>query len=619
MVSPLKSDEKKLQEQLLMLRELELGSTGQTIVPRKHILNFKLIPTQSLSGEAKRLAYRINSLVDLYWFSIVVLGKHRLQHGPDYRRSLHYNMCTSVMKDGLKDVIEIPRDHYKSTIYSECFPIWKALPFGSLEEDLFAKLGYSDLFIEWMRRAHNQNIRILLVSETIKNAIKLGTRISNHYQNNDTFSQTFPEIIPGSSETWTNDSLHQKRTKEGKAHGEGTFDFIGVGAALQSRHYDLAIQDDLVGKEALNSEPVMQSTIEYHQLLVGAMDADPRNPGKDFDELVVGNRWSHKDLNSHIRDNEPYFAFTTHSALGGCCALHPIGNPIFPEAFSTEKLLRWKKRLGSYYFSCQFLNFPIDPSKQKFNLKDFRYYHFENVGGATGVPKNVGTDKQHQMRTVIRHHVIEGDVEKDVFPRHLDRYLIIDPNHAGQHTSGKVGTNGRCRHAAIVSGILRNPRRVYLLETWAEACTIDKFVDKIFSLALKWKINKVYVEAVGAQKYLTYHLNFYKNANRFTKPEINHIRFEELKTPLTANAKQERIDNMVPAVERGEVWVNATTGRDFLEEAERYGQKKGLIDLLDVFGYGPQVWKFDTNSQEQINEFLAARMNKWKRGATAIL
>ena len=99
-----------------------------------------------------------------------------------------------------------------------------------------------------MHRCHNQDIRILLISETIKNAIKLGTRISNHYQNNDTFREIFPEIIPGTSETWTNDSLHQRRTKEGKANGEGTFDFIGVGAALQSRHYDLAIQDDLVGK-----------------------------------------------------------------------------------------------------------------------------------------------------------------------------------------------------------------------------------------------------------------------------------------------------------------------------------------------------------------------------------
>jgi hypothetical protein len=604
--------------------EYESNELGATIVPRKEILNFKLLPAHLLTGEKKQVAYRINSLIDLYYFSTVVLKKDRLQRGPNYRTSLHYQMCLSVMKDGLKEVIEIPRDHFKSTIYSECFPIWRALPFGKREEDLFTSLNYSDLFIEWMRRCHSQNIRILLISETIKNAIKLGTRISNHYQNNDTFREVFPEIIPSTSETWTNDSLHQRRTKEGKAHGEGTFDFIGVGAALQSRHYDLSIQDDLVGREALNSEAIMQSTIEYHQLLVGAMDADPRNPGRDFDEIIVGNRWSHKDLNSYVRENEPYFGFTTHSALGGCCSLHPIGKPIFPESFSVEKLLRYKKRLGSYYFSCQFLNFPIDPSKAKFNMGDFRFFHFEQVQNAIAIPKNLKAGTPNQKRVVIRHHVAEGDVIKDVFPRNLDRFLIIDPNHAGHHAHDKVGTGGRCRHAAIVSAVERDPRRVYFLETWAEDCSIDAFVQKIFDLAVKWKIKKVQLETVGAQKYLVYHLNYFKEQNKRDHPEYADIQFpltiEEggLKTPNNANAKQERIDSLIPLVERNEIWLNAVSSDKFREEAEAWGQKKGLIDLLDVAGYGLQVWNFDTVNEDELNDFLTTRFNRFQRGMRAI-
>lgn len=610
---------RELKDILPALAQLEKDELGATIVPRKEILNFKLIPAHTLSGEPKKLAYRINSLNDLYYFSTVVMKKERIQRGPNYKKSLHYQMCLSVMKDGLKEVIEIPRDHLKSTIYSECFPIWRALPFGKREEDIYHTLGYTDLFIEWMHRCHNQDIRLIIISETIKNAIKLGTRISNHYQNNDTFREIFSEIVPGTSETWTNDSLHQRRTKEGKAHGEGTFDLIGVGAALQSRHYDAAIEDDLVGKEALNSEPVMQSTIEYHQLLVGAMDSNSRNPGRDFDEIVVGNRWSHKDLNSYIRENEPYFGFTTHSALGGCCALHPVGIPIFPESFSAEKLLRYKKRLGSFYFSCQFLNFPIDPSKAKFRMGDFRYFHFEYTDNAIAIPKNLKSGNPHQKRVVIRHHVAEGDVIKDVFPRNLDRFLIVDPNHAGNH-SGKVGTEGRCRHAAIVSAVERDPRRVYLLEMWAEDCSIDKFVAQIFSLAVKWKLDKIYMEAVGGQKYLQYHLNYYIDQNKKTIPEIAHVRIEELKTSQKINAKEERIDSTVPLVERNEVWLNASTkyGVDkFREEAEAWGQKKGLIDLLDVFGYGLQVWNFDTVNEDELEDFLKARFNRFQRGMRA--
>jgi hypothetical protein len=595
------------------------GSRFKNIdIPRSEILNFKLIPSYTLCGEAKRIAIKVNSLIDLYYFSTVLLHKTRFQQGI---KSLHYQMCLTVMKDGLKEVIEIPRDHYKSTVFSECFPIWRALPFSRSEEDLFSTLGYSDLFIEWMRRTHNQDIRILLISETIKNAIKLGVRVSNQYVNNSDFREIFPEVIPGASETWTNDSLHQKRTAKGRGQGEGTYDFIGVGAALQSRHYDLVIEDDLPGREALNSEAVMKGTIEYHQLLVGATDANQINATRDFDEIIVGNRWSHKDLNSYIRENDSSFNFTTHSALGGCCKLHPLGLPIFPEAFSVEKLLKWKRRLGSYFFSCQFLNFPIDPSKAKFKMGDFRYFHYEQVTGALANPKSLGPGQiPHQKRTVIRHHVIEGDVEKDVFPRNLDRFLIVDPNHSGHHTSGKVGTDGRCRHAAIVSGVQREPRRIYLLEMWAEACSVDKFVAKLFELALKWKIQVIHMEAVGAQKYLIYHMNYYKDQVRHSRPEIAAIRVEPLKTPNNAGAKIERIDSVIPLVERHEVYFPAVGYgvESFREEAEAWGQKKGLIDLLDVFGYGPQVWNFDSVDQEMIEEFLSSRLNHWKRGVQAL-
>ena len=600
-----------------MLRSLEVGETGDTFVPRSVIVGYNLIPTDIVSTPAeKKQIYRANSLMDLYYFSTQVMGKNRFSKNPDKAKNLHYQMCLTVMKDGLKEGIEIPRDHFKSTVYSECFPIWRALPFGKREEDFFTNVGYSDLYIEWMHRTHSQDIRILLVSETIKNAIKLGIRISNHYENNGFFRHLFPEIMPTEKETWTNESLHQRRTPAGRGQGEGTFDFIGVGAALQSRHYNLVVEDDLVGREARKSSIVMADTIDYHQILVGATDSDPNNPGRDFDEIVVGNRWSHDDLNSHIRKEELYFSWTTHSALGGCCSLHPFGKPIFPEAFTREKLLRWKRRLGSYHFSCQFLNYPIDPSKAKFNMADFRYFNFEKVTGALSIPKELPPTKARlfevsqpqQYRIVIRHHVADGDIEKDVFPRNLDRYMIVDPNHGGSHMGQEAGKNGRCRHAIVVTGVERDPRRVYLLDQWAKAVSIDEFVKQVFFLAIKWKLRSVYVEAVAAQKYLIYHLNYFVEEHKRTHPEISGIQFLPLKTPQNADAKAERIENFIPIVERHELWLDVNNCTEFKEEAEQYGQRKGLIDLLDVLSYGPQVWKFDTVSQEKIDDFMSKQM-----------
>ena len=278
--------------------------------------------------------------------------------------------------------------------------------------------------------------------------------------------------------------------------------------------------------------------------------------------------------------------------------------------------MRRRKSLGSYFFSCQYLNFPIDPSKAKFNMGDFRFFHFEQVGGALANPKvspllsEIDTSV-HQKRTVLRHHVVEGDVINDTYPRYLERYLVVDPNHGGQHDNF---AQGRCRHAIMVSGVMRDPRRVYILDTWAEACPIEQFVFKIFEMALKWKLTEIHVEAVAAQKFLLYHLRYFIEQEKGNRPELTNLRIVELKCSQAANAKFERIDATVPVVERHEVWINATTSDNFREEAEAYGQKKGLIDLLDVFGHSMNLWKFDTVTEDEVEDFLSRRLAIYKRG-----
>lgn len=620
-------DEQKLRDAIRAARsidQLQVGELGETIVPRSTILNYNLIDIDSIPPSLKPQCYRANALMDLYYFSTVVLGKKRFSKNPDKSKNLHYVMCLSVMKDGLKEIIEIPRDHFKSSVFSECFPMWCALPFDKGAEDFFTNLGFSDLFIKWMHRAHDQDVRILLVSETIKNAVKLGIKIANHYENNDAFRKLFFDILPTEKETWTADSLHQRRTPAGSGHGEGTYDFIGVGAALQSRHYNKCIQDDLVGREARKSQVVMADTIEYHQLLVGATDKDSDNPGRDFDEIVVGNRWSNDDLNSFIIREELYFSRTTHSALGGCCSLHPFGNPIFPEEWTKELLLRWKKRLGTYHFSCQFLNFPIDPNKSKFSLSDLRFFKFKKDYSATAIPKELPWYKAPevytpgQYRLTIEHKVQEGNVEKDVYPRNLSRYLITDPRHSSDNEQ-VLDPGARCRHAIIVAGISDDPRRIYLLDQWAETCGTERYIKKLLFYALKWKIQDIHAETVGAQKFLKTHFNYYVKQESKLRPEISSIRMvDDLKTPQAKDAKFARIDNMIPCVERHEVWVDEDNCVEFRDEMEKYGQAKTTVDLLDTFGYIPQIAPVNTVSEQQVRDYLQQQRQKFVRRMASV-
>jgi len=572
--------------------QILIAARDQVYTPRSVVNSFQVIPIlPGMTASEIRTVHRINSLGSLFYFSTVILHKSKFQRNPDKIKNLHYQMCKVVEKDGLQEVIEIPRDHYKSSVYSECLPMWRTLPFTQADELIFRALGYGDEYILWMRRAHIQDYRWLLVSEVTKNAAKLGTRIANHYESNEDFKITFPEIIPDSSNTWNNLSLTHKRTPSGMGHGEGTYDFIGVGGALQSTHYDGCIQDDLVGRAAFESPSVLEDTIEYHKLLVGAMDSDTENGLRENDEVVVGNRWAYNDLNSYIRANEDYFNFTTHSALGGCCPSHPYGVPIFPEAFSLQKLDKFKKRLGNYLFSCQFLNVPINPAEIKFKKSDLRYY--ELVTDTSGSV----TDKKRRVK--IRHHVHEGDVIPDVFPRTLKRYMCVDPNHSGN--------DGRCRHAITVTGVHEDPRREYLLDVWAKSCGIDQFIEVMFNMAFAWKLDKIHLETIAAQKYLKYHLEHRINQAQYSTRDVDswirNVKIVELKTPKIKNAKQMRIDSLGPIIERHEFWVNTHGQNEFMEELETYPNGQ-LRDVLDTLGYHTQVWDFDGNSEDLEYEIL---------------
>jgi phage terminase large subunit-like protein len=357
--------------------------------------------------------------------------------------------------------------------------------------------------------------------------------------------------------------LHIRRRDTGGAHGEGTFDFIGVGSALQSRHYKRMVEDDLVGRKAVESPTVMDKTIDYHRLLVGAFESD--DALHENDELVVGNRWGYSDLNSWIEENEPWFRFEAHSALGGCCDLHPSDIPIFPEEFNAEKLAKFKRRLGPYLFSCQFLNNPVAPEDADFQLKWLRYYKLV---------------KNKLNRDSIEHEVQDGVVMRDVPVSFLSVAMAVDPNHSGN------AAGGRARHAIVVIG-LSDSGDYYLLEYWAKHASYDALLDNVYRVAAAWNLRSIGLETIAAQKYLGYHI---EKMNRY-KP--NPLKIIELKGEVDApdgspsRKKEWRIRSMEPIFSRGNFWVQSTM-QDFLTEYQTFPKCK-TFDILDAAAYIPQM------------------------------
>ena len=502
-------------------------------------------------GEERNAAIRLNSLGSLYYFAKFVLKRNRLSE------SLHHNIAKSLEREHLHLVLEIPRDHLKTTLVTEALSMWWSLPFTAKEEDQMRILGYDDAWVRWMKRAHNPNNRTLIVSENEPNAIRFGHRIDSHYQSNDYFRKIFHDLLPDPSATWNDKSKTHKRNASGI--GEGTYDFLGVGGAVQSRHYDRIIQDDIFGRDAKNSELVAADTIEYHRLLSGVFDmgVDETELG---DEIVVGNRWSYYDLNGWIRENNKgHWQIESHDAEGGCCLSHPKDTPIF---FNRELLDEIKARLSIEDYSHQYRNLAVLPGECPFRPEWLRYYElYEGI--------------RHGLSAAfIKHLVYDGHARGDIPVSILTRKMICDPNHSE--------SSGRAHHALVVVGFDSESGNEYLLDQWAKSSSYDELVATIYKFADRWRLDTVYLEKIAAQQLLRYPLEYHG------KRTGKSLHIEYIIAPRGANAKDERIRALEPVFRNFKFWSRKDQTQ-FDNEYRTYPSSR-TIDILDVLGYANSMF-----------------------------
>jgi hypothetical protein len=540
------------------------------------------IPDQD-EGERFRLAIRLNSLGSLYFFIKFTLQRDWLTD------SLHRPILSRLEADIPRYLMEMPRDHLKTVIITEGRTIWRALPFNEIDEALMRELGYDDAWIDWMRRAHRPERRTLIVSEIIGNAVKIGARFDWHYHENQIFRFVFPEVIPDNSCTWTEDSKTHKCSSRGP-QGEGTYDFLGVGGALQSRHYDDIVEDDVIGKDAIESELIMEKTINYHKLLIGAF--------ADFGKsnwTVVNNRWSPNDLSGWIREHQKEFVIESHSAEGGCCDEHPNGVSIFPEKFPMPVLQQIREIQGPYYYSHQYLNLAVNPEECVFNKDWLRFY--------SPVESPVKMERHW-----LKHDVKEGEVVKDIDPNVLIRSMVVDPNHAEER--------GRCHHGIVVTGLDPEADRVYLLDVWAQSASYDALVNQIFALGEKWQLREFWLETIAAQRLLRYPIE-YRNKQELAKKAQGkgwQMSLRELKTDRGANAKRTRIEALEPIFRDGRFWVRRDQNA-FLNEYYDYPGGR-TVDVLDCLGYAVQTW--NAIHARRILDMMKTRRDRWATRRSSI-
>lgn len=482
---------------------------------------------------------RVRSLWSPYYFTKVVLGYNELS--PNLHQHDSELFINRWIAGQRKQWIEWSRGFFKTTQFTIGTSMWVPLPVS--EED--SNYAIDCLHIdeqEWFARMalHNQDITQLLAFETITNAKKKVGEIRWHFEENELFRALFPEIAyQGVEAPWNNDCLKIRRaTDKGRRVEEGTFEAIGVGVALQSRHYDIVWEDDLVGLKTSASETEMEKTIRWHELLHGAF-VDATNQTR----FGVSNRWGYNDLNSHIRKNED-FVFYTRSAW----EYDSEGNPhsIFPERYSLVGLQEIQKRMNRYDFSCQYLNSPVLPGDQEVMLSGLHTY------------------------TVSEQGEIVCSCGTRVFPSQLLRFMHYDPYNA-------KGVNSKSAPAACVVGTSMD-KHIFLLDLFAAKQGYQKVYERLFEMNHRWRPYKFTYEDVGHQNMTEFHIRqMEKNPEhvdkygRFphivpspTKNKANEIRVREFLLPVFTRYKfSYRKDAHLLFESQLETFPNATLDHDY--------------------------------------------------------
>ncbi|MBI2069440.1 MAG: phage terminase large subunit [Elusimicrobia bacterium] len=316
------------------------------------------------------------------------------------KRILSYDKITKLHMGWFKALLDsqfllllAPRGHLKSTVATTCYPLW--------------------------RLTQDQNLRVLIVNETLDQARKFLGQIKDHILFNEIFRERYGAWDMAATK-WTENSVVIPRTKILK---EPSLACGGVLGNLVSLHNDLIILDDPVSNN--NSlTPHMRDKLLgwFTNVILPALEPDGQL-------ILVGTRWQAQDLYGHILESPGFshWAKIVQSAEwrdeeGSRCLL-------FPERFTPEKLDQLKGAMGTASYYCQMLNDVSGQEGSDFKIEWLRAGRYverpKDANIYIGVDLAAGSDESHSKFAYAVIAIPKG--EKDAYVLDAQKMSIKFP------------------------------------------------------------------------------------------------------------------------------------------------------------------------------------------------
>lgn len=407
---------------------------------------------------------RQRCLDDLHYLAQSVLGYDKVTD--HYHKDMAKDIDTPKYKFRL---LLHPRGHYKSTLGTESYGIQSAL--------------------------RNPGLRALITNAKLDNSRKFLRTIAKHFSSNPRFrwlwrdwwinkyATEFDRAAMKDKLDWVvrdvQDELVLLRPGQPR---EATFTTGAVDASMVSQHYSLIIADDLINRDYVRTQDMVEKSILYFKDLLDLLDPDGTL-------LMIGTRWSHLDLYSWIIDefgHKATYSVPKHVVKGQLrdaierakdtpgqdkewmISVTPtaIDNPIFPEEFSTPVLQQLLEAKGPYEFGAQYLLDPTPADSQKFQEEWFKPL----------------------------------DVISDTWLSTLDICITVDPAISTEDTA--------CNSAIIVCGYDEH-NRMYLLDGVGEKLSAAELPEAVFDTVRNWQkkgrfLLPVGFESIGFQQLYVY-------------------------------------------------------------------------------------------------------------------
>lgn len=416
----------------------------------------------------------------------------------------------------LKKLIQLPRNSFKSSVMQAfiCWLLW-----------------------------HNQDLRIMIDSETLGNAKLYLAGVKDLIQNSETMRQVCVDeegnyvlepnySLAGGCVEDQIILLHRRKV----GLKEPSVFCSGVDNARTGMHPDVIIMDDLVSERNVTTENQLQKVEDHYKYSLSLLEI---GGGCLF---VIGTRYHMADLYGKLIEGKTLDTLVRP-------AISAEGDLYFPARLTDDFLKQMKKEQGSYIYSCQYMLDPVNPEDAIFKREFIQY---------------------------IDEMEIRGNV--------CERYITVDP---------AVSQSERSDYTVImVTGVDPEKKR-YVERVIRKRMLPNELINTLFEVVGETKhIKKVGIEAVAFQKALIY---FVKNEMRRRNHYFNLI---ELKADKD---KIRRAQMIQPAWENGDYYLNRNECKELVRELMEFPMSEH-DDTVDAMAYVEQLLK-PVNSKKQVNPY----------------